>query len=839
MAELNLKQIEEKLNMEFAGVGRRLVFWYDDKADFVEEVDKLQLENAKLLKLTPVNQFRTKVLLEREDTDNNYLIYASFAKPEITSNHLEDTLLYSKRFYADRISLICADLKIRDELKPVLQKYSKFFAKKERTQGFYDFNLDCYTEELIETAIICSICKTHTVSLEEALCKILVDSRLDENQYLDELNKLGMLEVFWRLCSNNFGFSAIEPNVEKLVISMFVTYADKYLGGDIPDGWKKHLATKQGNVIAFMDGLMNNVIYGQRFDELSRIVCENLKVKDVLSSYSIEKLVNLEVFECVDKFIIQWLVERLLLEDIGATINGKDIMEVCELRKHTHFSYQYENYYGMVGNAYAIIKCAQYVPVQGIKEIIDKYIKEDYKIDYWYRQYYSYLDRLDNFSSFSKLTILVENIYANVYLGKLIPAWNLSMKNINDTLSLKKQVNFYRDNISSDRDRVLVIISDALRYEVAAELVERLKEDRRCREIKLSNQVSVLPSYTALGMAALLPHKKITMTDDYKVMVNDKKCASLQEREKIIQETCKDSVCVQFDDLKVMKRDELRNLLAFKQVVYIYHNQIDARGDAAKTEDEVFVACQEAINEIANMVLRLPATANIVKFIVTADHGFIYQRHIINEGDKIPVSVSSDAYVNHRFVMDTEPVDIVGVNGTKLGVLLNTDDNRVVSYPVGNQIFKAPGSGMNYVHGGSSPQEMIVPVVTIKMEKGHVDTHPADIQLMSIVRKITSLNYNLDFVQTEPISDTVKAASYKLFFVDEDGQLISNERILDANSRSAETAKRMTTVKFTFKSQVYNSHRNYYLIIKDIANDVEVYRKDVIIDMPFVDDFGW
>ena len=65
MAELNLKQITDRLNAEFTGDTRKLVFWYDDRADFAEDIDTLQLENAKLLKLTPGSQFATKYFLER------------------------------------------------------------------------------------------------------------------------------------------------------------------------------------------------------------------------------------------------------------------------------------------------------------------------------------------------------------------------------------------------------------------------------------------------------------------------------------------------------------------------------------------------------------------------------------------------------------------------------------------------------------------------------------------------------------------------------------------------------------------------------------------------------
>ena len=100
MAELNLKQITDKLNAEFAGDSRKLVFWYDEKAEFVDDIDTLDLSRAKVYHLEPDNQFYTKYFLERVDRENSYLIYAPFPKPSVRDNHLEDTLLYSKQFGA-------------------------------------------------------------------------------------------------------------------------------------------------------------------------------------------------------------------------------------------------------------------------------------------------------------------------------------------------------------------------------------------------------------------------------------------------------------------------------------------------------------------------------------------------------------------------------------------------------------------------------------------------------------------------------------------------------------------------------------------------------------------
>ena len=138
MAELNLKQITDKLNQEFANDGgRKLIFWYDDAGQYAEDIGELVLANAQVYYLQPDNQFRTKIFLEREDREHNYLLYAPFPKPAVKDNHLEDMLLYSRRFYTDRISQTMLDLGIAERYKPVLQTYSRFFDAKERIERLY------------------------------------------------------------------------------------------------------------------------------------------------------------------------------------------------------------------------------------------------------------------------------------------------------------------------------------------------------------------------------------------------------------------------------------------------------------------------------------------------------------------------------------------------------------------------------------------------------------------------------------------------------------------------------------------------------------------------------
>jgi len=188
-----------------------------------------------------------------------------------------------------------------------------------------------------------------------------------------------------------------------------------------------------------------------------------------------------------------------------------------------------------------------------------------------------------------------------------------------------------------------------------------------------------------------------------------------------------------------------------KQVVYIYHNQIDARGDKANTEDEVFVACEEAIQEIIALIGRINTNANTHHFVVTADHGFIYKRDKITESDKIGGVSGKNAFINRRFIVAQDPVIDEGVEFMPMSIVLGNKDTKIVSYPVSSNVFKVAGGSQNFVHGGSSPQEMLVPVLDIKMERGHMETRPAQIALVSMVQKITNLITSMDFIQSDPV----------------------------------------------------------------------------------------
>lgn len=839
MAELNLKQIIDRLNAEFTGDTRKLVFWYDDKGEFAEDMDNVELANAKVYRLQPDNQFYTKYFLERVDKTTNYLIYAPFPKPDVKENHLEDTLLYSRRFFADRASLLSVDLGIEEKYKPIIEKHIKFFANKDRTQRFYDLEIENFNEQNILTGLLSAVCKTKTCSFEEVLRVVLTEGELEENKFLAEMEKYELLGAFWKLCEQQFGYTDVKPTLDKLLATMFVTYTDKYVQADLPQAWKSYIAYKSGNVIAFLNNLMNSMLYQKRYDELSSHISAGLNVSSVLSKYLPEDLIECDSFLYIDQLITKWIVERLEAEDTGAKLVDLTIPQVCEKRMKMHFGKVYEKKYQLLISAYKIIMAVDYNCPTGFKKIVDWYRTSDLFLDTEYRKFYYCYDQITDTEELETLRILIENIYSNEYLGKQLPKWNEALQEPDALMAIPLQKSFYNRYLRSTKERTVVIISDAMRYEVGRELFVRMQDDPKCmKESKIECMLGIMPSYTRLGMAALLPNRDISLSDSYEVLVDGQPCVDLAQRQNILQSNDSNSCCIQFDELSAMKGAAFKNFFTGKHLIYVYHNQIDARGDKAITEHEVFNACEEGISEIIALIQKIAGGGNTYRFIITADHGFLYKRDKLAESDKISSIKDKNAFKNRRFVIAEDALIDDGVDNFEIGKSLGNDDTRVVSFPISHNVFKTSG-GLNYVHGGSSPQELLIPVLDIKMDRGRMETTTAQIALVSMVQKITNLITNLEFIQSDPVSDTVKATNYKMYFISEDNEKISNENTYVADKRDVDPQKRIFRMRFTFKNKKYDKSKQYYLAVYDETTGLEAFRHPVIMDLAFADDFGF
>lgn len=845
------KVLEESFKKDLSdGRKRSIIFWYDEDKEFVDDIDDLNLSNVKVLKLDGNNYFFAKYQLEKTDTESNYLIYAPFGKPNTRDNYLLDILKYSIEFTTDKAVLIMRDMNIHNDLlKGVFKKYLKFFNNKDRYRLFKSYNFEGLSEEKIDIAVISALCHLQYPDFDEALRLILSDG-ISSNKYYEAIEKFGDMTVFWNIIEKYYGYSFETKSLENLMFMLIVTFLSGNLLEKMPKTWEKYVSLKKSDCIVFVSNFMNNSHYANAYNNFADRVEKELKAGDYILKWDIDKYLNCDALRYFDAEIINKIKEKLLL-NIGEFSRYKDII-LQRRTKHWYntFKYEYEcEFYGAeLFEEWEHIKdtLKEYSPY----DFFNKYMEEFYKMDTYYRKFYATFDSLKNKEGMIDLKEKVENTYVNGYLNTLSVKWSGSLAELNGKWNIApvvSQVDFYKTHIKphvEKGERVFVIISDALRFEAAKEFCDMLNNERK-GSAEITGMAGVIPSITKFGMASLLPNNEITVNKNFEVYVDGINSEGTVNRNKILLNFCKNSVAIQYDSIVDMKRDDFRTAFGGKDLIYIYHNNIDARGDNSKTEREVFESVEETFEELKSLINSLINNVSAVNIYIVADHGFIYKRGSLAESDKTPGESDSDSFENKRFILSLKDRNIEGTFKFDLGYLTGSGEEVKYITPRGANRFKVQGTGSNYVHGGTSLQEIVVPVIKFKNDRsksGKNDIKKVDLRLTNISRKITNSTTNLEFFQTEKIEEKMLPRRIRIYFADEDGNKISNENLVIADSKSENPSERTFKQIFVLKNMKYERNKRYYLVFEDEDETVEkLYDKiPFVIDIAFShNDFGF
>jgi hypothetical protein len=299
---------------------------------------------------------------------------------------------------------------------------------------------------------------------------------------------------------------------------------------------------------------------------------------------------------------------------------------------------------------------------------------------------------------------------------------------------------------------------------------------------------------------------------------------------------------VTYQELLQMKKQERRDLVAGKEIIYVYHNSIDATGDKVPTETKVFEACSDAIEELTAIVKIIVNDLSGINIFITADHGFLYTYKPLEESQKISrQTFNGDILELGRRYALVSPE-------TTADYLLPVRMDRTIGggpmkgyAPQDTVRIKVQGGGENYVHGGISLQEMVVPIIVYKgmrtSYKNYIEVQNPGLSLISESRKVSNLMFSLDFLQKQPVGDKVQTCNYDLHFANDEGVPVSDFQMVIADRTSNNASDRVFRVRFTLKQMQYNRNKIYRLVI---ANDTDAPEEiEFHIDIAFADDFGF
>lgn len=837
---------------------RRIIFWQDEDREFEATLDELVIPDVKIIKLTGTNNFAVKKLLLHDDLTSNYLIYNPFSYSQPQDDWLRDIELFSEEYRADFISMQMSELNI--EASPAMRKtvklYGKFLESKERRQKLHKIGRDYQTPLQLHIDIMAILAGLNGGSAQDVFIAVLSDG-LDEekNAALNNIKKFGNIEAFWQLVRKYTGYiHEDEKPLGFFASHVLLTALAQTMNASVLKGLERFISdSNKAYCYSIVHEWRNHEDNSSLWD-LCRSIEQELQLPSRFDKQDIETLLTADLFPSIHEVILS----RFYSEVADHVVKTELMLKTAENRRtsgwYDQFAYYYDCLYFMAKMQEFYQDNAAGFHIVEPKNIWKLYADKAYEMDNFYRHFHYAFgcslkdsnplleDKLKHAAEY------VEAVYQNWFLKELTGCWTNaisdSLASLGYVSEISKQRDFYSHYIKSlagKNSRAFVIISDALRYEVASELCDTIVRTTK-GTAKLDVVQAVFPSITKFGMAALLPGRRLSVNDAMEVLVDGMPTRSTPEREKVLCASNASSVAVQYNDILKMKRAERRELVNGKEIVYIYHNTIDAIGDKAPTEKKVFEACEDAMQELLNLLRIVINDMQGTDIFITADHGFLYTYSPLTEGDKLDKSAFTGEVfeVGRRYAIADPtttadylmPVQLEGeIEGTPVKGFTPQDSTRI----------KVSGGGENYVHGGVSLQEMVVPVIAFKnlrtTSKKYVEVSKAELKLLSESRKISNLLFSLDFFQRQPIGEKIEPCAYSVYMTDEEGALVSDRQTIIADRTSTNASERVFRVRFNLKAGVYDKNKIYRLII---ANDTDVPNEEEFhIDIAFADDFGF
>lgn len=273
---------------------------------------------------------------------------------------------------------------------------------------------------------------------------------------------------------------------------------------------------------------------------------------------------------------------------------------------------------------------------------------------------------------------------------------------------------------------VAYFLVDAMRYEMGVELAERLPQTS---EISVRAAVGSLPSITPIGMAALQPGASgsfsvVEQGGRLGSKIDDVFLPDLTARKKLAAARVPKLVDLSLDELLGLQKSKLAAKLDGAQVVMVRSQEIDHAGEAG-FNFQARQVMDTVIDNLARAIRRL-AAAGVEHAVVSADHG-----HLFFATDR-DVSMRTDAPGGQTIELHRRcwigrggatPPGCVRVSASALGY----DSDLDFVFPSGSGVFKA-GGDLAFHHGGTSLQEMVIPVISI-LTKG---TAPAKASMRAV-----------------------------------------------------------------------------------------------------------
>jgi hypothetical protein len=136
------------------------------------------------------------------------------------------------------------------------------------------------------------------------------------------MEKYSLSDVYWEEVETYFGYKKTR-SIKDLLIVLFRNDLLRHKGAN----------TLTNEAYIFMRDWRDSRQYGDMYKEWSSLLEQELNIKETLQNYTLEQLLPIETFPCVDKLIAQ----HLQMEVANSTMTVEQIESIVDEREHKVF----------------------------------------------------------------------------------------------------------------------------------------------------------------------------------------------------------------------------------------------------------------------------------------------------------------------------------------------------------------------------------------------------------------------------------------------------------------------------------------------------------------------
>lgn len=864
-------RISDSLSALFAS--HPIVFWHDVEAEFSGFVDTMAIEGVQLIRMDEQSNLQIKLQIEGAP-DQHWLLYSNQPEPEPSKDWLLDVRLRSKIFRADSTSILLEDLGLTTiSLRSHLKDRAKFFRAKDRVDRLKRLVLPTDTAEDLDRKMLAVITRADLPELFAILQRIygacVVNDIADlstQTKVWTEICSNELEPCFWHLVDQQLGYKDAQPNLRDLLVNILVTDFSRTLMGEAHRSLA-HLVLSDralaANASVFVSRWRSDMAQFGSYNALAQNIAHDLDLGTMLASLSTEQLIDCMTFEEIELRIVQDLKKRIL-EAGGANLDV--VRSHIARRRDGHWANPIlasanDRTKALVACYDALTAAADFFALKvshaagfsftDASAAFTQYRDELFQFDQLYRHFHTASDAVEptGWSVLHELRENIEGLYAGWFIPQLSSAWDKIVDGPQGLLSnwalpeVTPQQSFFEQKVEplfeGSVKRVYVVISDALRYEVAHELVQQTNSKSRFKA-SLEGMLGVLPSYTALGMAALLPHKTLSykVGNAVEVQVDGQTVATLDQRNEHLKGF--GGLAIKAEDLMSLGKDKGRELVRDHRLIYVYHDRIDMIGDKQASETKTFEAADQTVQELSSVLGFIIHTLNGSNVLLTADHGFMYQESALDAADKsaLDEKPAGTLIAKKRYLLGTDLGASSKAWHGNTAVSAGTSAEASLDFwvPKGASRFHFAG-GARFVHGSAMPQEVVVPLVSVRVSDAeNAKTKSVSISLLGSTNKVVTNTQRFEFIQSDAVSERMLARTVIVSLRDGD-RLISDEQTLTFDSTSHFLDERKRSVLLTVISGNHDSNKRYDLVVRDAITKLEVLSQPIQIDLAFGNDF--